>query len=120
MTTSLAQGDSTQSNKPLNNYTNIVESVSGNWFRFRFDMSNEALPLEGSVGSGDSGGSATIMKNGTPLLIGLASWQEYEGNLKDYVGGKYGSVSVFVRVSAYNQWIDKTILSHKKKPDSYI
>lgn len=56
-----------------------------------------------------------MIRNGIPLLIGLASWQEYEGDLEGYVGGKYGAVSVFVRISSYNQWIDKTILAYRNK-----
>jgi len=107
--------DETQANRTLNNYKNIIESANENWFMFRFDRADDALPLEGSVGSGDSGGPAIVVQDGMPLLIGLASWQEYEGDLKDYVGGKYGAVSVFVRISSYNQWIDKTISTYSNK-----
>ncbi|MFC3031433.1 trypsin-like serine protease [Pseudoalteromonas fenneropenaei] len=107
--------DETQANRTLNNYKNIIESANENWFTFRFDRADDALPLEGSVGSGDSGGPAIMVQDGIPVLIGLASWQEYEGDLKDYVGGKYRAVSVFVRISSYNQWIDKTILAYGNK-----
>ena len=105
--------DETQANRRLNNYKNIIVSADENWVMFRFDKGNNALPLEGSVGSGDSGGPAITMKDGAPLLIGIASWQEYEGDLKDYVGGKYGAVSAFVRISSYNQWIDNTISTYR-------
>lgn len=103
----------TQQKRTLNRYNNIIESVDDMWARFRFNKGDEALALEGTVGSGDSGGPAIIMQKNIPLLVGLASWTEVDGDLKDFVSGKYDSVAVFVRVSAYNSWIDSTISEHE-------
>jgi secreted trypsin-like serine protease len=50
---------------------------------------------------GDSGGPASAIQNGKPTLLGVVSWGE--GCARKM---KYG---VYTRVSAFRDWIDKTI-----------
>ncbi|MCF2948663.1 trypsin-like serine protease [Paraglaciecola aquimarina] len=102
----------------MNTYNNIVTAIDDKWIRFRFDKGEEALPLEGTVGSGDSGGPAIILENGKPILVGLASWTEVDRQLKDFVAGKYDSTAVFVRVSSFNDWIEKHISIDSKTAGS--
>jgi len=103
----------TKKARPLNYFNNQIDVVKKEHLLFRFDEPEKGLPLEGTVGSGDSGGPTTIEEKGTQYLIGVQCFRDYQGDLKDFVGGNYGSVAVLCRVSAHNDWIDKTIASHK-------
>lgn len=99
----------TQKFRQLNYYNNIVTEVDERWIRFKFDADETALPLEGTIGAGDSGGPAVIFNEGIPELVGLASWVEIDAPLNQFISGKYNSVAVFVRVSSYKAWIDKVL-----------
>jgi len=90
-------------------FENRIESVSEIYLTMRFDTSNQALALEGIHGSGDSGGPTVINEDGEVLLIGIQSFRDYQGQLSRFQGGIYNSVSVQVRVSAFNHWIDQVI-----------
>ncbi len=91
--------------RKLNHFTNIVTSTDDNWLSFKFDPPTDALPLEGMHGSGDSGGASIIFENSKPYLVGLSSWQFWEGDLASFKGGLYGTTAYQVRVSAYRNWI---------------
>jgi len=93
----------------LRKYNNVISEAKNHWLRFTFEQGRYALPLEGTIGSGDSGGAVVIYQNSTPTLIGLASWREIDGDLDNYTFGKYGSTAVLTRVSYFNDWINKHI-----------
>lgn len=103
----------TKSRRVLNHFDNHIEGIQGNYLKMRFDHQEQGLPLEGIHGSGDSGGPTVIEEKGKHYLIGVQSFRDYEGELKDFKGGLYGSVSVLTRVSAFNEWIDNTIKNEK-------
>ncbi len=95
--------------RSITKFNNHVEEVEPHFLKMRFDFPETALPLEGTIGSGDSGGPTLIEDDGKPYLVGISSFRDFEGDLKDFKGGIYGSVAVMCRVSAFNDWIDKTI-----------
>jgi hypothetical protein len=95
----------TKSLRVMNQFQNIVESAQGNWLAFKFDEPENALPLEGMHGSGDSGGASVIFKEGVPFLVGLSSWQLGHGDISTFKGGLYGTTAYQVRVSNYHDWI---------------
>ena len=95
----------TKSLRVMNQFQNIVNSAEGNWLAFTFDEPENALPLEGMHGSGDSGGASDIFQEGVPLLVGLSSWQLGHGDISNFKGGLYGTTAYQVRVSNYHDWI---------------
>ncbi|OUS52255.1 peptidase [Shewanella sp. SACH] len=95
----------TKSLRVMNQFQNIVESAEGNWIAFTFNKPENALPLEGMHGSGDSGGASVIFQGGTPFLVGLSSWQLGHGDISTFKGGLYGTIAYQVRVSNYRDWI---------------
>lgn len=93
----------------LRTYNNVITEAKGHWLRFTFERGKFALPLEGTIGSGDSGGAVVIYQNSAPVLIGLAAWREIDGNVENYTFGTYGATAVLTRVSYFNDWISKHI-----------
>ncbi len=104
----------TKTKRPLNMFRNHIEGVTERHLKMRFDSPDKGLPLEGIHGSGDSGGPTVMMFDDKEYLIGIQSFRDYEGDLKDFKGALYGSVSVLCRVSAFNDWNDDTINKHSK------
>lgn len=90
-------------------YNNVISEAKQQWLRFTFEQGKYALPLEGTIGSGDSGGAVVIYQNSIPILIGLASWREVDGDFENYKFGKYGATAVLIRVSYFSDWISKHI-----------
>ncbi|WP_448569995.1 trypsin-like serine protease [Thalassotalea ganghwensis] len=88
---------------------NRIEEIHSNWISITFDTGEEALELEGIDGSGDSGGPLIMTSKGKSYLVGLFSWDYIEGNLEEFVAGHYGKKSYQVRISAYSDWIKKTM-----------
>lgn len=99
----------TKAVRRLGYFHNVIDTADNGWLRFDFDPPGEALDLEGTLGSGDSGGPSVVYRNGEPLALGLNSWRYYEGDLEYFQGGLYGSVAVQVRLSAYHDWIHSVI-----------
>ncbi|WP_223787467.1 trypsin-like serine protease [Marinicella meishanensis] len=99
----------TKMHRPLNHFNNRIDQVLPNHLLFRFDRPEQALPLEGTVGSGDSGGPTVIMVEGEPQLIGIQCFRDFKGDLADFKGGVYDSTAVLCRVSSHNPWIDAVI-----------
>ena len=99
----------TQDDYQLQTYNNVITEAKNHWLRFTFEQGISALPLEGTIGSGDSGGAVITYQNSAPILVGLAAWREIEGDLENYTFGKYGSTAVLTRVSYFNDWISKHI-----------
>ncbi len=99
----------TKGQKTLRHCKNIISGVEQNWIYYEFDSPEDALPLEGMHGSGDSGGPSVIVVENKPYLVGLSSWQYLVGNIKDLESGKYGTKAYQTRISFYSSWIKKTI-----------
>jgi hypothetical protein len=85
---------------------NRIESAEGPWLTYRFDQGSAALPLEGMLGGGDSGGPVLIEDGGGWMLAALASWKRWDGDMADFRAGVYGEVSYQVRLSYYRGWIE--------------
>lgn len=87
---------------------NAVTGGNGRYLWYRFDGPDGGLPLEGVLGSGDSGGPLMIHGAHGWELIGLGSWITAvpEHALE---AGYYGQVVHNVRISRYADWIDTMI-----------
>ena len=87
---------------------NTVSSAHGRWLCYVFDQGAAALPREGSVGSGDSGGPVLIDDAGQWRLTGLTAWTAPAGATRDRPG-KYGQIGCSVRLGHYAGWIAETL-----------
>jgi secreted trypsin-like serine protease len=90
---------------------NKVDGIKSGYLQFTFDppSSEEALPLEGISGPGDSGGPALFIKNQLTYIVGVSSHQDY-GDQE--VEGLYGSLEYYTRVSDYIDWLEKSLKSN--------
>ncbi len=83
--------------------------TAGQWLEFHFDdprvSGSNALPLEGIPGLGDSGGPAILeTEEFGPVLVGVALG-EIANEEEPFSQGRYGSVSLYERVSTHYDWI---------------
>ena len=85
---------------------NKVTSAYDRWLCYVFDEPASALPLEGVLGNGDSGGPLLIQTNDQWSLAGLGSWKVVQGNVLTARPGRYGQVACNVRLSHYIGWIE--------------
>lgn len=85
---------------------NKVTSAYDRWLCYVFDEPASALPLEGVLGNGDSGGPLLIQANDQWSLAGLGSWKVVQGNVLTARPGRYGHVACNVRLSHYIGWIE--------------
>lgn len=88
---------------------NEITSVHDRWFCYRFDEPSSALPLEGALGTGDSGGPTLVQVGDQWRLSGLASWKQVEGHVRTARYGRYGQVTCNVRLGHYADWIERVI-----------
>jgi hypothetical protein len=51
---------------------NRIVSAEGRWLAYRFDAPPNAMPLEGVLGHGDSGGPVLMQVNGQWALVGIS------------------------------------------------
>lgn len=87
---------------------NAITGAGPRYLWYQFDPPPSGMPLEGVLGSGDSGGPVIINNNGTKQLVGLGSWiRSAPGN--GLQAGLYGQVVYNTRVSRYVKWIDSVI-----------
>ena len=86
---------------------NKITSADGRWLCYIFDKPSDALPLEGGSGSGDSGGPILIQAENDWLLAGLTSWSDPQSTIR--TPGRYGQITCNVRLSHYEDWIQKVI-----------
>lgn len=93
---------------------NTVSSAYERWSCYVFDAPPAALPLEGVLGNGDSGGPALIQADGRWLLAGLASWKVAQGDVRTARPGLYGQTSCNVRLSHYLDWIDDELAAPRE------
>ena len=87
---------------------NEISQVLPEWIGITFERGNAALPDEGSIGRGDSGGPLMMAKDGRLELVALASWTYWDGAPEDYRAGAYGLTTYHTRVSAFRDWIAET------------
>ena len=87
---------------------NAVTGGNDRYLWYRFDAPPQGLPLEGVLGSGDSGGPLLISVGDRPQLVGLGSWITAvpEHALE---AGFYGQMVYNVRVSRYIDWIENVM-----------
>lgn len=95
---------------------NVISAVEGRWLAYTFDSGKAARPLEGMLGSGDSGGPVLLQHNRRWELAGLASWKSAQGKLSEFRPGLYGQRSYQVRISHYLPWIEATIKENGGTP----
>ena len=88
---------------------NKITSAHDRWFCYVFDKPPSALPLEGILGNGDSGGPALIQVDDQWLLAGLASWKVVQGDVRTARPGLYGQTACNVRLSHYIEWIESVM-----------
>ncbi len=94
---------------------NRITHASGPWIRYVFDCDPSALPLEGAIAGGDSGGPLLIKAHGQWVLLGIT--HGLDGSLDDVRHARNGDLRQGVcgqtfastRVSFYARWIDETI-----------
>lgn len=91
---------------------NRITLAHGQWLDYRFDCGSGALPLEGVIGDGDSGGPVLIESNGHWQLAGLSDWRHWPGDRSDFVAGVCGQVFSNSRISYYAKWINDIIAAH--------
>ncbi len=95
-------GPSQDPDGALRGATSTVTGVRDTQIEWEFrSPENDATPLEGISGPGDSGGPAYIEANGQTCIAGVSSYQR-TGNFEE---GRYGVVEVYTRVSHYLPWI---------------
>lgn len=82
---------------------NKITAAEGPLIKFLFDKGNNALPLEGVSGGGDSGGPAYLVNDKETYLLGISSRLENGGI------GEYGITEIYSRISYFQTWIDQVI-----------
>jgi len=85
---------------------NTVSSAYDRWFCYVFDAFPAALPLEGVLGNGDSGGPLLIEHDEQWQLAGLGAWKVVEGDVRTARPGRYGQTACNIRLGHYAAWID--------------
>lgn len=113
-----AQGHALQAARrtELRQGENLIDVEDGRWIAYTFDAPPYALPLEASIGSGDSGGPILIEVGDEWQLVGVAAWKRglVEGTaLKP---GRYGESSLGVRLQHYAEWMARTMGSADEEP----
>jgi len=96
---------------------NRITKADGAWIRYVFDCNADALPLEGVIGGGDSGGPVLINVDGVWTLAGVT--HGLDGSIKDVLNlrsghfkqGLCGQTYASTRVSFFAHWIAETIHS---------
>lgn len=88
---------------------NRITHAEGRWIGYRFDAPPHALPLEASMGSGDSGGPILVAAGKDWELAGIAAWKRGIVVGTDVFPGRYGETSYGVRLAHYADWIDEVI-----------
>ena len=93
----------------LRRATNRISSADGRWLCYVFDPPATALPLEGAMGNGDSGGPVLVRVGDDWQLAGVASWKLVAGHVASARSGRYGQPACNVRLRHYADWIDRIV-----------
>lgn len=88
---------------------NKISISDGRWIGYGFDKPPNALPLEASTGSGDSGGPILVAMGSEWRLAGITAWKRSVVTGTEIHPGRYGETSYGVRLARYADWIEKTI-----------
>ncbi|MCX7032476.1 MAG: trypsin-like serine protease [Arenimonas sp.] len=88
---------------------NTISVSEGRWIGYRFDEPPNALALEASTGSGDSGGPILVAVGDEWQLAGIAAWKRGIVTGTQVQPGRYGETSYGVRLGNYADWIESTI-----------
>jgi len=86
---------------------NRITSAHDRWLCYVFDAPPAALPLEGALGNGDSGGPLLIEADGQWVLAGMGAWKVVSGDVRTARPGRYGQTACNVRLSHYADWIEE-------------
>ncbi|WP_100642631.1 S1 family peptidase [Alteromonas facilis] len=95
--------DNALNNGLLRQAQNRIHAAQGPLLIFEFDKGEQALPLEGVSGGGDSGGPAFIRTQNGFELLGVSS--RFTGGSI----GQYGISEYYSRISFFYSWIDSII-----------
>jgi hypothetical protein len=95
---------------------NKITSAYDRWLCYVFDEPASAVPLEGVLGNGDSGGPVLIQVEDQWLLAGLGSWKIVQGHVMTARPGRYGQITCNVRLSHYFEWIESVMSSGPLMP----
>ena len=88
----------------LRKANNRVEQPDGPLLPFVFYRGENALPLEGIGGGGDSGGPAFVKRGERYLVMGVSSRGEMGSAI-----GKYGNREYYTRLSYFTSWLQDVI-----------
>lgn len=88
---------------------NKITVSEGRWIGYRFDNPPNALPLEASMGSGDSGGPILVAVGDEWHVAGIAAWKRGVVTGTDIHPGRYGETSYGIRLGNYADWIEETM-----------
>lgn len=88
---------------------NTIDRVEPTWLSVDFSEGADALPLEGTHASGDSGGPVLMRDHGRAVLIGLNAREHVDGDVEAHRYAVYGVRTYQVRMSAYADWIDRVM-----------
>jgi hypothetical protein len=103
-----ATGVSAEAEKKLKGATNKVAAADEHWLKFVMDGPlDNATPLEGVSGGGDSGAPAYLKIGGMTYLLGVGSRNSDTND--DGVEQNYGDTDLYVRISSYAFWIDQVL-----------
>ncbi len=87
--------------------TNTVDRVTQNFIQFDFDRPDDpdVTPLEGTAGSGDSGGPALLEIDNQMFIAGISS----AGEPGEYGPATYGAQEYYTRVSTHLGWVEDVL-----------
>ncbi|MDG2421194.1 MAG: trypsin-like serine protease [Gammaproteobacteria bacterium] len=68
-----------------------------------------ALPLEGTLGLGDSGGPSLINAEDGLRVAGIAIGEIEGSEYSEETQGRYGSIAIYERVSIHKNWINSVL-----------
>lgn len=80
--------------------------------RLRFDdprLDTDTLPLEGTLGLGDSGGPALLETAAGWILAGIAVGEVEGADFSEETQGQYGAIAIYERMSRHIQWLETII-----------
>jgi hypothetical protein len=90
---------------------NRIATAEGRWIGYTFDRPPNALPLEASIGNGDSGGPILVAVGDEWHVAGIAAWKRGNVEGTQLRPGTYGETGYGVRLAHYADWIEATIAS---------